>query len=50
MILVDSGFDFEAVRQRVNGLNSKMADKLDEAEIMGTVMVTVGKAISKRAA
>jgi hypothetical protein len=29
-------------------LNSKIADKLDEAEIMATVMVTVMKAVSKR--
>lgn len=48
MILVDAGFDFETIRQKVMGLNDKIADKLDEAEIMGTVMITVGKAISKR--
>lgn len=49
MILVDAGFDFEPIRQRVVGLNSKIPDKLDEAEIMSTVMITVAKAISKRA-
>jgi hypothetical protein len=29
-------------------LNEKIVDKLDETEIMGTIMVTVAKAISKR--
>lgn len=48
MILVDAGFDFESVRQRVSGLNDKLPDKLEEAEILGTIMVTVGKALSKR--
>lgn len=48
MILVDGGFDFEAIRQRVVGLNNKMPDKLDEAEVMATILVTAAKAISKR--
>lgn len=48
MILLDGGFDFEGIRQRVITLNEKIIDKLDEAEIMGTVMVTVMKTISKR--
>lgn len=48
MILVDAGFDFEGVRSRVMSLNDKMADKLDEVEVMSTIMVSVGKAISKR--
>lgn len=48
MILMDSGFDFEAIRQRVVALNNKIADKLDESEIMGTIMISVAKAISKR--
>lgn len=49
MILVDAGFDFEGVRQRVVSLNDKIADKLDEVEIMSTIMISVGKALSKRA-
>lgn len=49
-ILVDAGLDFEGVRQRVTNLNDKLADKLDEAEIMGSIMITVGKAIARRAA
>lgn len=48
MILVDAGFDFEAVRSRVVSLNDKMPDKLSEAEIMASVMVTAMKAIAKR--
>ena len=49
-ILVDAGYDFEGVRTRVISLNDKLADKLDEAEIMGSIMITVGKALAKRAA
>lgn len=48
MILLDAGFDFEGIRTKVMALNEKIADKLEESEIMGTVMVTVAKAISKR--
>lgn len=48
MILVDAGFDFEAIRQKVSQLNEKIADKLEEAEIMSTVMVTVMKAVAAR--
>lgn len=47
-VLVDAGFDFEGVRSRVNELNAKLPDKLEEAEIMGTIMVTIGKAISRK--
>jgi hypothetical protein len=48
MILVDAGFDFEPIRSRVMSLNDKIVDKLDETEIMSTIMITVAKAISKR--
>jgi hypothetical protein len=48
MILLDAGFDFEGIRSRVMSLNDKIADKLEEQEIMGTVMVTVMKALAKR--
>jgi hypothetical protein len=48
MILLDGGFDFETIRQRVMALNNKIADKLDEAEVMSTIMITVAKTISKR--
>jgi len=49
MILLDAGFDFEGIRSRVMGLNDKIVDKLEEQEIMGTVMVTVMKALAKKA-
>jgi len=48
MILLDANFSFEDIRTRVMQLNNKIADKLDEAEIMGTVMITVGKALATR--
>jgi hypothetical protein len=48
MLMVDAGFNFDGVRQRVTELNNKLPDKLDEAEILGTVMVTVGKALAQR--
>ena len=48
MILLDAGFGFQEILDRVVSLNNKMPDKLDEAEILSTIMVTVGKAISKR--
>lgn len=48
MILVDAGYEMESVRSRVMALNDKLADKLDEIEIMNTIMVSVMKAIAKR--
>ena len=48
MILLDAGFGFEDIRNRVVQLNNKMPDKLDEIEIMSTVMITVGKQLSSR--
>lgn len=48
MILLDAGFDFEGIRHRVMSLNEKMPDKLDEAEILSTIMVTVSKTMAKR--
>jgi hypothetical protein len=48
MLLLDASFDFEGIRSRVMGLNNKIADKLDESEIMATIMITVAKNLSKR--
>jgi hypothetical protein len=48
MILLDAGFDFEGIRSRVSSLNDKIVDKLDEIEIMSTIMVTITKALAKR--
>lgn len=48
MILVDAGFDFNRIKDKVTDLNDKLPDKLEEAEIMGTVMVSVGKALNRQ--
>ena len=48
MILVDAGFGFEDVRKKVLALNEKLPDKLEEIEILGTVLVTVAKALAKQ--
>lgn len=48
LILLDGGFEFEAIRQRVMSLNDKIPDKLDESEVMGTIMITVAKTLSKK--
>ena len=49
MILVDAGYGYEDIRLKVNELNAKMPDKLEEEEIMATVMVTISKELSSRA-
>lgn len=48
MILLDGGFDFPGILERVTTLNSKLPDKLTDAEILGTIMVTVSKKLAKR--
>ena len=48
MILVDTGFDFDQTHSRVSGLNEKLPDKLEEAELLGTIMKTVSKALANR--
>lgn len=48
MILLDAGFDLENIRSKVVALNNKIPDKLDEAEIFSTIMITVTKAFAKR--
>ena len=48
MILVDAGFGFEDIRKKVLSLNEKLPDKLEEIEILGTVLVTVAKALAKQ--
>lgn len=50
MILLDGGADFPMIQSKVSELNSKIPDKLDEAEIMTTIMVTVGKRMAQKAA
>lgn len=48
MILVDAGFSFDNICNKTLSMNDKLADKLEESEIMGTIMVSVGKALAKR--
>ena len=48
LLLVDAGFQFDDVRDKTLALNNKLQDKLTEAEIMSTVLVTAAKAILKR--
>ena len=47
--LVDANYDFATINSRVLALNEKLADKLDENEIMGSIMISVGRALAKRA-
>lgn len=48
MILVDGGFSEQNIQSRVLALNNKIADKLDETEIMTTIMLSVMRAIVKQ--
>jgi hypothetical protein len=44
---VDAGNDFNTVRQKVLEFNNKLPDKLEEQEIMNTIMVSAGKAMTR---
>lgn len=48
MILVDAGFTFDGVKEKVVSLNDKLMDKLEESEIYSTIMQTVMRALSSR--
>ena len=48
LILVDAGKDFHDINKLVLSLNDKLPDKLEESEIMATVMVTVSKRIGQK--
>lgn len=48
LLLVDLGHDIDSVRNSVLALNAKIPDKLDEAEIMSTILVSASKAIHTR--
>jgi hypothetical protein len=48
MSLVDNGFKMQEVMDKVKDLNNKMPDKLDELELMQTIMVTVSKAFQDK--
>lgn len=48
LILVDAGFGFDAIKTKVLDLNSKLPDKLDEVEILTTILKTTATALAKR--
>lgn len=48
LILVDAGFDLDVIRNKVINLNNKLPDKIDEAELISTVFMTVSKELIKR--
>lgn len=48
LMLVDSGLDNNSIRNNVMDLNNKLPDKLDEVEILSTIMQSVAKAIIER--
>ena len=47
-ILIDAGFDFTGIRDRVFTLNDKIADKLSHEELLGTVLTTASREMIKR--
>ena len=48
MMLADTGESIQSVQSRVLSLNEKLPNKLDESEILTTIMVSVTRHISKR--
>jgi hypothetical protein len=49
LMLVDTGMDFNGIRDSVLSLNSKLTNRLEKAEIDSTILVTVSKALAKAA-
>jgi hypothetical protein len=47
LMLVDSGQDIDSVRNNVLALNNKLVDRMDEAEVLSTIMISAAKAIAK---
>lgn len=47
-ILLDAGLDMSGIQEKVFALNSKMPDKLDDIELMQTVMSTVSKQLAAK--
>lgn len=47
-MLVDSGHGQESVQTKVLALNEKLPNKMDEARVYSTILVTVAKAIGER--
>lgn len=48
MIYADANYGFDIIQSKVMELNSKLPDKLDDAEILSTIMVSVMKSIAKK--
>lgn len=48
--LVDAGYDFVSIQNKVLELNEKIPDKLEQSEILGTIMQSVAKRTTKAAA
>ena len=49
-ILVDAGYDLARVMERVREFNNKLPDKLEDMEIVTTVMKTIQNRILQREA
>lgn len=47
-ILIDAGFGFEEIRNKILAINEKLPGKLEEAEINGSIMVTVARKTAKK--
>lgn len=48
LILLDAGRDFHQINQSVKDLNNKLSDRLEESEIMATIMVTVAQRLGNK--
>lgn len=48
LLLVDAGQDITSIQNNVLALNNKLPDKMEEAEIHSTIMISAAKAIVKR--
>lgn len=47
-ILIDAGFGFDGIKEKVFALNEKIPDKLTHEELLGTVLTTVSREMIKR--
>ena len=47
-ILIDAGFGFDSIKDKVFALNEKIPDKLSPEELLGTVLTTTSRELIKR--
>lgn len=47
-ILIDAGFGFDGIKERVFALNDKISDKLSHEELLSTVLTTASREMIKR--